>query len=194
MRSLLPHLRDQRGVTLMETLVVITVMTVLLLIVTEVFILNYDVYLKQTGRIEADTGTVFAARSISEQARGATQVMASRTIDGTLYTTSDTTLVLELPSIEQDGDVLIATYDYIAFARDPGDATRVITATDAASGSSRFDGTKLLTAFNDTMTFRYNDPVPADATRVSVLLINETTVRESTFRSQAWTSVFLRNR
>src|SRR3990172_7554383 len=96
-----PRLRySERGMTLAETISVIGIMTVVLLIVTQIFIINYDVVLKQTSRIDNDLGAVFAVRRISDATRGASAVVASRTINGTAYTTGASTLILELPGLD----------------------------------------------------------------------------------------------
>lgn len=185
---------DERGVSLMETLVVIGIMAVLLVIVAQIFALNYDVYAKQTARLDADTGAVFAARNLSDLARGASKVMASQIINSTLYTTSADEIVLRVPSLDASGDIIDATFDYIAIYRDATDTSKIFADTEIGVGSTRINGKKLVTAYNGTMGFRYNAPDETDATRVGVFMINTQTIRGSTFRSKAWTSLFLRNK
>lgn len=184
----------ERGVSLMETLVVIGVMMTIMVIISQIFLSTYAVYAKQTARIEADTGAVFAARTISEIARGAIEVVDSQTVNGTDYATSSTALILKLPTIDADGAIIAGLYDTVVFARDATDTDTIISDTDAATGSSRFDGQRVVTADNATMTFRLNAPDAADATRVSVLIINTVTTRGQTFTSPAWTSIVLRNK
>lgn len=178
----------------METLVVIGVMAVLMVLVTQIFALNYDVYAKQTARLDADTGAVFAARTVSNLTRGASRVVDSWTINGTPYTTSEDTVVLRIPSIDGSGNIIDATFDYIAIYRDGTETTKIYADTEVDATSSRNAGKRLITAHNDTMRFTYNAPDASDATRVGMLLINLQTVRGATFRSKAWTSLFLRNK
>ncbi len=185
---------DTNGVSLMETIVVIGIMSVLLLIVAQIFALNYDIYAKQTARLDADTGAVFAARNISDLTRGASKVMASHTINSTLYTTSNVELVLRVPSLDASGDIIDATFDYIAIYRDATETSKIFADTEIGAGSTRINGAKLITAYNGTAEFRYNAPDVTDTTRVGVFIINSQTVRGSSFRSKAWTSLFLRNK
>lgn len=185
---------DACGVSLMETMVVIGIMAVLLVIVAQIFALNYDIYAKQTARLDADTGAVFAARNISDLTRGASKVMASHTINSTLYTTSHDELVLRVPSVDTNGDIIDAIFDYIAIYRDVTDTSKIFADTEIGAGSTRINGTKLITAYNGTMEFRYDAPDETDATRVGIFIINTQTVRGSTFRSKAWTSLLLRNK
>jgi len=179
--------------TLAETLSAIGIMTLVLLIVTQIFIINYDVALKQTSRIDNDVGAVFAVRRISDAARGAADVVASRTINGTAYTSSASSLVLQLPSLDSSYNVIAGTYDYIAFYRDATATTKVFTDTEPGSGSIRVGGKRLMSAYNQTMTFRYNNAAISSADRVSVYLVNQQTVKGAQFTTRAWTSLFLRN-
>jgi type II secretory pathway pseudopilin PulG len=184
---------DQRGMTLAETLSAIGIMTIVLLIVTQIFIINYDVAIKQTSRIDNDVGAVFAVRRISDAARGATAVVASRTINGTAYTTGTDTLILRIPSLDSSSNIIADTYDYIAFYRDAASPTKVFTDTETGSGSARLGGKRLMTAYNQIMAFRYNNATLSSADRVSVYLVNKQTVKGAQFTTQAWTSLFLRN-
>jgi hypothetical protein len=178
----------------METMVVIGVMTVLLLIVTQMFILNYDIVEKQTGRANNDTGAVLAARSISDTTRGATAVLASRTINGTLYASSSSTLVLQLPTVNVSGNIVAGSSDYVAFYRDPVETTKVFIDLEAAGSSARGSGKRVLTNHNLTLLFRYNDSDITKATKVSVFLQNQQTIRGLTLNTKGWTALFLRNK
>ena len=179
--------------TLAETIASIGIMTVVLVIVAQIFILSYDVVLKQTGRVDNDVGAIFAVRRISDAARGASAVVANRTINGTAYTTSVSTLILELPSLDSSSNIIANTYDYIAFYRSGAEPTKIFTDTEPGAGSVRLGGKRLMTAFNQTLAFRYNAVAAADADRVSVYLVNSQTIRLALFTTRAWTSLFLRN-
>lgn len=178
----------------MESLVVIGVMTIVLVMVAEIFTVSYDIFIKQTARTENDTGAVLAARSISEAARGATGVISSATINGTLYTTSDTVLVVETPSLDSSYAVIAGEVDRVAIFRDATETAKIFSDTATGAGSVRPSGKKLVTANNTTLVFRYDDADPTDADRVSVYLVNAQTKRGQTFRTEAWTSIFMRNR
>lgn len=199
MRDLLSVRRRKRqtgrslGMTLVETMVAIGVMTVILVVVSQVFAVNEDVLVKQLARIDNDNGAIFALKRLGELSRGATSVMTDQTINGTYYASSSTTLVLKLPAVDGSGNILADVFDYIAVYRDPLATTKIYTDTWPGSGSMRVSGKKLLTAYNSTMTFSYNRAAAGQATRVSVFLINTQTKRGSTLTSRTWTSIFLRN-
>ena len=184
----------QAGFSLMEGMAVLGVMTLLLVMVTQIFAISYDAFAKQSARANNDAGAMLGARAISEAARGATEVLTSHTINGTNYTSSSTTLVLKLPAVNTSGGIVADAYDYIAVYRSATDATKIFADTEPNASSYRVSGQKLVTAYNDTLTFRYDNPNIAEANRVSVYIRNEQVVRTTTVKTEAWSSIFLRNR
>lgn len=178
----------------METIVVIGIMTIVLMILSQIFAINYDFTLKQLARNDDDMGAIAAMRRLGDVTRGAISVATQDVINGTTYASSSDVLVLKLPAMDASGDILPAVFDRVAVFRDATVSTVIRTDTDAAAGSVRQDGKRLLTAYNDTMTFSFNDPSIDKATRVSVFMINSQVVRGRTLTTRAWTSVFLRNR
>lgn len=195
-RNALPQ-RDsanrRRGVSLMETIIVIGIMSVLMLVVTQIFLLNYEIVDKQSGRAANETGAILAAKTISQMTRGASAVEASHVFSGTTRTSSSTTLVLKMPSIDSSGNVLAATFDYVAIYRHTTNTDELHVAIDAATGSYRQDGSRRLTANNQTLTFFYNDPTLTETDRVSAYVVNSQTKRGTTLTTRGWTSIFLRN-
>jgi Tfp pilus assembly protein FimT len=182
------------GFSLMEGMAVLGVMAMLMIIISQIFIVSYDIYAKQTASADNSTSAVLAARTISEFARGATAVLDSYTINGTLYTSSDSELVLKLPAVNDSGNIITDTYDYIAFYRDGADTTKIFSDIEPDASSYRFSGQKMVTAYNDVMTFRYDNPTLSEADRVSIYIRNGQTVRSTSLEAEAWTSIFLRNR
>lgn len=183
----------ERGMTLVETMTVIGIMSIIMVVVSQIFVVNNELVAKSLARADNDNGATFAIRRIGELSRGASTVMASHIINGTTYTSGTNVLVLVMPSVDSSGNIIVASYDYIAFYRDAVATTKIFTDTDAAVGSVRVDGSKLLTAYNDTLAFSYNARDISEATRISVFVINTQTVRGQVLSTKAWTSIFLRN-
>jgi hypothetical protein len=189
-----PPRRPPLGLSLMEAVAVLGVMMIILVMVSEIFSVNMNLITTQLRRTDTSTGAIQAIRQISEQARGASAVVASRVIDGTSYVTSDDTLVLQMPSIDGSGDIVPGQSDYVAFYHDPGDSSKIYAIVDPGTGSYRAQSNRLMSGYNSVMTFRYNSPTESDATRVSVYIENSRTYRDRDIVSTAWTSIFLRNR
>lgn len=184
----------KNGISMLETMVVIGIMTLMLGVITSIFILNYDIVQKQSGRINTDTGATLAIKQIAEAARGATAVITTPTvIDGTSYSTSSTTLVIKTPSLDASKNIIAGQFDFIAIYRHPTETTKIFTAAALGTGSTRPSAAHLITAYNQTMYFRFNNPDPALADRVSMYLVNQQTVKGTTLTTKAWNSLFLRN-
>jgi hypothetical protein len=195
------RLRRKRngGTSLIELICVIGIMTIVMVMINDIFRVEYDYTVKALARIDNDNGAVMAVRRMGELARGSTAVLSSKTINGTLYTTSTNALVLQVPSIDSTGNIISGCSDYVAIYRHATRTTEIWTDIDinnvtcAAGTSVRPDGQRLLTGNNSTLTFSYNNWHPYSATRVSVFLVNQKTVRSATLTTKTWTSIFLRN-
>jgi hypothetical protein len=182
------------GMSLVEAIASIAIMAIIMIVVDQVFIVNQDILAKQLVRADNDNGAVSAIKRLGELTRGASAVLVSYTINGTNYITSPTTLVIRIPSVNSSGNIVSSTsYDYLAVYRDSTDSTKIYTDTQTATGSARVSGQHLLTAYNSILTFSYNNSSTPQATRVSVYLVNQQTVRSTTQTTKAWTSIFLRN-
>ncbi|MEY4723816.1 MAG: hypothetical protein RLZZ324_1329 [Candidatus Parcubacteria bacterium] len=187
------HRTDQRGIGLMESLAVIGIMTMLLFIITSVFAVNQQLIARSLARTDDDNGATLTIRRIGELVRGAFTVLSSSTINGTVYTTGPNVLVVQIPSVDASGNVYAGEYDYIAIYRDAVATTKIYSDTQTGADSARQSGKKLLTAYNSSLEFSYNNPVQSSATRVSIFLVNTQTVRGTVLLTKAWTSIYLRN-
>ena len=185
--------RRLTGVSLMETIVVIGIMALIMILISQIFVLNYEMFFKQSLRTDNETGAILAARSISQLARGAIAVEASHNFGGTTYTSSDSTLVLKMPAVDGSDNIIGGVFDYAAFYRHPTETTKIFVVVDPGTGSVRQPGTRRITSYNDTLAFRYNAVDITRADRISVLIINQQTRRGATIASRSWTSIFLRN-
>jgi type II secretory pathway pseudopilin PulG len=184
----------ETGMTLMEGLAALGIMTIILVLVAEIFGVNMNLVTTQLRRTDTATGAIQAIRRLSDEARGASAVEESHVFGGDTYTTSADALVLNIPSIDANGDIIAGEYDHVAFYRDGSDPTKVFSATDPGVGSQRPAGARLLSGYNDIMAFRFNNPDPTEADRVSVYIENSRTYRGQPIETKAWTSIFLRNR
>jgi len=184
----------EAGMTLMEGLAVLGIMMIVLVLVSEIFGVSMNLITAQLRRTDTSSGAIHAVRRLTEQARGASSVVDSHVFDSGTYTTDDDTLVLQIPSIDSNGDIIPAEYDYVAFYRDATETSKVFSVIEPSASSIRPSGVRLMSDFNDTMIFRYNDPDESEANRVSVYFANSREYRERSIETEAWTSIFLRNR
>lgn len=194
-----PGQATEAGFTIIEATVSMFIITIIMMVLNEIFIVNYDFTVKALARVDNDNGAILATRRLGELTRGATAVLSSKTINSTLYTTGTNVLVLQVPALDSAGNIIAGCSDYVAIYRSGSDPTEVWTDIDVndvpcyGGTSVRLDGKKLLTANNTTLTFSYNNSHPYDADRISVFLVNEQTVRGTTVTTKMWTSIFMRN-
>lgn len=182
------------GLSLMETVVVIGVMTIILLMVTEIFTLSYTIYQTQARRAENEAGAILVANAISRLARGAISVEPSHVFDGDTITSSATAVVFRLPAIDGSGDIVANIYDYVGFYRNGTETDHIMVVTDAADTSARVDNDRRLTEHNVRLDFRYNEPTVTDASRVSIYVQNTQSYKDTVLNTEGWTSIFMRNK
>lgn len=99
----------------------------------------------------------FAINSISKDVREAESLISSFTKNSTTYTTDDDTIILEIPAIDTNGDIIldadndIAGYDKIIYELQSAALYRIIA--DKYSTSSRTVGSESITDDIDTLLF-----------------------------------------
>jgi hypothetical protein len=152
-----------------------------------------------------------AVNYMSRDIREANSVISLRTIGGTTYSTSNDTLVLKVPSIDEislnlkDPDVY---FDYIVYTLDPANRERLIRAVDAYPNTHRQDVTETVIEYIDTLSFQSVKSGGASAEGLSnfsageitaiktviVKIITKTTVPGMDRTNEISTSVSLRNK
>ena len=190
----MPKPVNNRGFSLLEGIASIGILTLVLVVVTQVFIANQVIVARALARADDDNGASLTIRRMGELVRGAYTVLNTYLVNGTRYSTGAYELVVQIPAIDAEGSVFPGEYDFIAIYRDDTDTTQIWSDTMVSEDSARIPGKKLLTDHNDTLEFSFNDPDPAYATRLSVFLVNAQAVRGVTIQTKAWTSIYLRNR
>lgn len=183
------------GFTLIEILVVVGLFGLLMLFATGIFLSHNSLYYAQRAEINAVGGARHALDDITDETREAVAVAASAVYQGTTYATDVDTLALRLPAVDAAGAPISGSYDYIIYYIDPANPKylRKIAAPDAAS-SRRAEDKKLLTEYLNSLSFVYNDPTPANATRINVNLMTRDTSRLATRFITLTEDVYLRNK
>jgi hypothetical protein len=164
-----------RGVTTIELAVTMAITAVIFSILGAIFIAQGRYF-----AIEDAIGqTQYNAFQIVDTV-GLYAHSASATINGTVYASGTSTLVLEMPSVDADGEIIPATYDYVAFGVSASDPTRFILDIDAGTNSDRINGTRQPASLVDKLIFRYNTVDPTEATAVELYVRTSKDVRGQT--------------
>lgn len=162
----------RKGFTLVEILVTLS----LLVLITAALVEFYQMYstLFTSERILFTIGTSanIAITEIEKATLEARQILTSRVVSGTTYTTGASTLVLELPSTDASG-VISNTFDYVVFYISGDTLYRLI---DAHPSSERESGTKELTDWVSALALSYDT---ADASQASMVTVDLTLKMQS---------------
>lgn len=154
--------------TTLELAVSMAIGAMVFTILGSIFIAQGRYFSIEDAIAETQYNAFQAVDTVGLYALSATQVVGSRTINGTTYASGTSTLVLELPTTDADGDPVADAYDYVAFALYPADPTRLVVDIDAGTNSALADATRLPAALVEKLIFRYNAVDPTAATTVEM--------------------------
>ena len=150
-------------------------------------------YTFQNNFATAQIQNQFTIDAIAEETRQAKGVLTSGTVNSTLYTTATTTLVLEYPVFDTDGDAITNETNYGVFFLDPNDTTNLQFELETSASSARSDIDRTYANDVDTLIFRYNTNDVASTTVVTTFIKTSITTSDIT-ASVSQTSAFsLRN-
>lgn len=180
----------KRAFTLVETLIVIAISTTMLIaLCVLIYIFNTTASYEQTSlRSSSSASTVI--REIEVLTLPASEVLQTHTFSGTAYTSTSTSLVLEIPSIDNFGNAIANTYDYAAFYVTGTNAYRLL---QTNASSARVSGTKKLSSYIQSLTFTYNS---GDFTQISIVTADvqtRATVKQNIISDRQREQIRLRN-
>lgn len=159
------------GVSLVETLVV----TAIALILSFVLLGVYQSYGNLYGLGRMHFSSVGGARSpMSEFVKYVSQahrVVASQSFGGTVYTSSSSTLVLQIPAVDVNSRVVANSWDYVVFYKN---GTRLYSRIAPSAASTRVAKTTQLTDVAESAVFVYDNSDVSLATKVQSSLITYT--------------------
>ena len=105
----------QQGFTLAETLVVIFVIGFIVVALLTLYSLHSNVYSYQQALIQASSTARDSMADIGNLTTQSSYVMNNQVFDGVTYNTGTTTLILQLPALDNSGNALGNTWDYAVF-------------------------------------------------------------------------------
>lgn len=183
----------EKGFILYETLIVLSILVLFSILLPPLFANFNRFYIYQSNFATAQIQNQFSIDAIAEEARLAKGVLTTGTVNSTLYTTATTTLVLEYPVFDTNGDVVASETNYGVFYLDPSDKTNLKFELDASANSARTDINR--THANDVakLIFRYNANDVASTTVVTTLIKTSITTSDITSRVVQTSAFSLRN-
>ena len=158
-------MNKQNGYTILEALVSVAITAVIALVLFGLLFIHMRITNMGSGNSILQKQRTIIEQELEESIHLTTHVVASATINGVLYQSSISTLILELPSIDNDGFVITDAFDYVVYYLD---GARLLTETESNPLSARQSVNKELSDSVGEMNFWYNNSSLTDASLVRV--------------------------
>lgn len=179
-----------RAFTLIETMIVIA-FGVCMMTALGVLIYNFNTISTYQKTFSQSSNSASALmREIEALIIPAKSVLQTHTFSSATYSSSSTVLVLEIPSVDNSGNVIANTYDYAVFYTTGADAYRVL---EANAFSSRVSGIKKLSSTVSALIFTYNDVNFTNVHTVTADVQTEAQAKQETLSDHRREQIRLRN-
>lgn len=189
-------MKRRPGLSLVELLVSISVMLLLILIISNVFIGSSRFFTAEQLRIDVGGNASRALTTVDAILRQGKNILSSAVYNTVTYTTGDTVVVLTEPSLLADGTASLTQVDTLILYLDTSDPQngilRLITAA-VGSDSTRQVGSRDLVQGVEDIYFRYVTDTPTDSTIVTATITTQTTVNQRPFTTATIFNATLRN-
>ncbi len=186
---------NQKGLSLTNLLVTIAILGILSAILFESYLAYNQLLTNQLTRGDLEIQTTVALKKMAEQIRNGTQIIGSRTINSVSYTTDKETIIVELPAIDANKEVILTKFDYLVYYLNPSDKTflRSSLQPDATSSRQGFSDQFMLRDIS-ILRISYDTQDPSQASRVSIFLKTEKIVKNTPQTATLQTDLTLRNK
>jgi hypothetical protein len=152
----------RRGISLMEALIGLAIMSIIVTGMLSMYSRGQQYFINETVMGNAMEETRYPFAWIARDIKTAVSVASAWTVGSATYTTSASTLVLSVPSVDANGiiiedpaDPLGTHVDHVIYAIAFGKLQRVYDAKDGVSGKP--DGSRFLADNVNGLTFTYYD-------------------------------------
>ena len=163
-----------KGLTLIEVLIAMGIATVVGALLVVVMVNSAGLFYTESSKVSQGLGINDALSKIRSSIRQSKSVADSFTSDGTTYTPSSYQIVLKIPSIDTQGNIISNFFDYVVVLKEQ---TKLLYKLFPDAQSSRKSQDQILSTSLNTLDFRYldsqnppNDVIPTSAVKVWIQL------------------------
>lgn len=178
----------------METLVTLAVLMVVIFLLVEIFVGQGVFFQREDARLDTSLALTQALTDFTAQVRQATRVVANATLDSVSYASGLEQLILELPSLDNQGQLLTGYFDYVVYYRDVQNPTKLIKKVAPSAQSTRLAQTKCLADNVNELNFIYNNQDFDQVNQVQTSLVVLKTVGGHNFVASSTVRAVLRNK
>lgn len=175
-------------------LITLSILVILSALLVSVYFSYNNVMKVYLAKTDLQTSNSIALNKITSTIKLASNIPNTKIINSNNYTTSSNTLILELPSIDSNQDIIPNTYDYIAYHLDPVDNTKLKSSQEAAPASTRKSGDSLVGENIKSLIFNYNNDEISQASSVNITIVLEKVINNRSQKLVSQSSADLRNK
>ena len=166
---------NEKGYTLFEVLIFAALAGVIGIVLSIVMVNSNQLFITQSNKINQGVGINSALSDINEAIRNAAFIATGYPVASPTYTTSASTLVLAIPSIDASGNIISSTYDYYVVTKDSANPKILRLLMFKDPSSSRSNNNKVLLTDLKVVQFTYldkdsNSVSPNSAVKVNIVL------------------------
>ncbi|OGI26294.1 MAG: hypothetical protein A3J76_04680 [Candidatus Moranbacteria bacterium RBG_13_45_13] len=178
------------GITFAEAIISVAILIIILLALVYLYNNYTKVYNYQQAVMNLSGSARAAANELQNTALQADEIVASHNFSGTTYSSDQDTLVLEIPSVDNQGNIVDDKYDYVVFYLTGRNLYKLVQA-DAAS--SRPSELKQLCDSVEAVAFTYNNADLSLANKIDADIEMQTITRRQTVLYNLSQDIYLRN-
>jgi prepilin-type N-terminal cleavage/methylation domain-containing protein len=188
----------QRGFTLIEVMVAMAVVTILGVVLMQLLVQNNSIFFSQSSQISQGLALNDGISIITSDIKNSASVASGYPDPSPTITSGQNSIVLAIPSLDSNNQVIDQTFDYETISADTAIPTVLREQLYPAAQSSRKAINHVLTTALSSINFNYLDlngnPVtPTAATKVSVTVNLSTKTGSNNQQNSARATVSLRN-
>lgn len=137
-------------------IVVIGIFSLIFGTIMTIYLSGYKIFKQQSALVEIQGQTKLVSSIITNEIKKSDKVVSSRDFAGQTYSSGADTLILELPSIDANQNVISGYYDYEVFLKDPTNPKTILEKREVSVQSTRHAETKIISTMIDAVNYTYD--------------------------------------
>lgn len=186
--------KKDKGFTLIETLAVVAVLATVAVILAEIFLGQIVFFQREQARVELALAATRALTDLVSQGREGFGAVAASTFDSVTYVSGPQELILKLPALDAQGQIIVGEFDYVVYYRDQSNPAKLMKKTVAAPASSRPAVLKCLASDVSGLNFLYDSPDFSQVRVIEAYLSSARNVGGTIYQASSTVRAVLRNK
>lgn len=164
--------KPRSGFTLVEVLVAASITAVVGMLLVAIFTQTGQLFVSQSQKISQGLGLNDAIGEITDDLSNTASISLSYPSPSPLFTTSGTTIIFTVPSIDASGNIIANTFDHFVYTQDPSQPNILRKYIYKNAVSNRQDQNSVLLTDLSSLQFEYLDDNKVATTPVNAKWVN----------------------